>query len=157
MAKPRRLSSRGVRSAATGSWIALVAATTLGEAADAVRTEVRADGIPADHVYRLVVQSYDPQTDDERGRYVRPVGSVQRSVTADELRQGVHVSLVEFRQKLAAAGGDGPLILAWIDVGEPDLEFDGRMARPGSGSVYGVVKRPSGSDVVQISLDRRVS
>jgi hypothetical protein len=158
MAKPKRLSSRSVRSAAAGSWIALVAATTLGDATDAVRTEVRADGIPADHVYRLVVQSYDPQTDDDQpGRYARPVGSVQRSVTADELRDGVHVSLVEFRQKLADARGDDPLILAWIDVGEPDLEFDGRMARPGAGSVYGVVKRPSGSDVVQISLNRRVS
>jgi hypothetical protein len=154
--KAKRLSSRSVRSAAAGSWIALVAATTLGDAAGAVRTEVRADGLSAGSVYRLVVQSYASQAGEKPGRYARPVGSVQRSVTADELRAGVHVSLVEFRQRLADGVGD-PLIMAWIEAGEPDLEFDGRMARPRRGSVYGVVKRPAGQDIVQISLNRKVA
>jgi hypothetical protein len=158
MMKSKRLSTRGVRSAAAGSWIALVAATTLGDAADAVRTEVRADGLSAGGVYRLVVQSYEPQAGEKPGRYARPVGSAQRAVTADELREGVHVSLVEFRRKLAVEAAGQPLIMAWIEAGEPDLEFDGRMARPGAGSVYGVVKRTAGpDDVVQISLNRRVA
>jgi|GEM_PF-602221 len=157
MIRAKRLSTRSVRSAAAGSWIALVAATTLGDAADAVRAKVRADGLSAGRVYRLVVQSYDRQPGENPGKYARPIGSVQRSVTADELRDGVHVSLVEFRQKIADGVAGDPLIMAWIDVGEPDLEFDGRMARPRAGSVYGVVKRSAGQDVVQISLNRKVA
>lgn len=157
MIRAKRLSTRSVRSAAAGSWIALVAATTLGDAADAVRAKVRADGLSAGRVYRLVVQSYDRQAGENPRKYARPIGSVQRSVTADELRDGVHVSLVEFRQKIADGAAGDPLILAWIDVGEPDLEFDGRMARPRAGSVYGVVKRSAGHDVVQISLNRKVA
>jgi hypothetical protein len=146
-----------VRSAAAGSWIALVAATTLGDAAGAVRAEVRASGLSANGVYRLVVQSYDAEDGHVPGRYARPVGSVQRSVTADELRHGVHVSLVEFRGH-SGSGKDerDPLVIAWIEAGEPDLEFDGRTARPQPGSVYGAVRRSSDNDVVQIDLNRRL-
>src|SRR5438128_8534307 len=48
-------------SARAGSWMALLAATTLGvDAANTVRAEVRADADLADsREYRLVVQSYD--------------------------------------------------------------------------------------------------
>ncbi len=48
-----------------------------------------------------------------------------------------------------------PLVVAWIEAGEPDLEFDGRNARPTRGSVYGIVKRDATQGVVQISLDRK--
>jgi hypothetical protein len=48
-------------------------------------------------------------------------------------------------------------VVAWIEAGGPDLEFDGRTARPRLGSVYGVVKRGARQDVVQISLDRMVT
>jgi hypothetical protein len=65
--------------------------------------------------------------------------------------------LVQFRQKIADGVAGDPLIMAWIDVGEPDLEFDGRMARPRAGSVYGVVKRSARQGVVQISLNRKVA
>lgn len=154
---PRKLSSSTkVRAAAAGSWIALVAATTLGDAACALRAEVRADGLSSDGVYRLVVQSYDrshgliPQAD------ARPIGSVQRAVTADELRNGVHVSLLEIRPSEAQRAED-PLVLAWIEAGLPDLEFDGRNARPRPGNVYGVVKRQARHDAVQISLNRKVA
>jgi hypothetical protein len=144
--RPPRL--RKSRTAAAGSWLALLAATTLGDAADTVRAEVRAAGLSGQGVFRLVVQSYDAT-----GRDARPVGSVQRSVSADELRQGVHVNLLELRQADAQAP-ESPVVVAWIEAGEPDLEFDGRTARPSPGSVYGVVKR-SPQGVVQITLDKK--
>src|SRR5258708_10161028 len=92
--RPR--ATRASRSVAAGSWLGLLAATTLGDAADTVRAEVRADGLAADGVYRLVVQSYDTSRGAVPDQSARPVGSLQRAVTADELRDGVHVSLIEF-------------------------------------------------------------
>jgi hypothetical protein len=126
--------------------------TTLGDAADTLRAEVRAAGLSGGGVYRLVVQSYDAT-----GRDARPVGSVQRSVSADELRHGVNVNLLELRRAAAptAAQVQSPLVVAWIEAGEPDLEFDGRNARPSPGSVYGVVKRAATQGVVQITLDKK--
>ncbi len=143
---------RKARTAAAGSWLALLAATTLGDAADTLRAEVRAAGLAGAGNYRLVVQSYDAT-----GRDARPVGSIQRSVSADELRHGLHVNLLELRKQAAAPGPEvqSPMVVAWIEAGEPDLEFDGRTARPSPGSVYGVVKRAATQGVVQISLDRK--
>jgi hypothetical protein len=141
---------RTARTAAAGSWLALLAATTLGAAADTLRAEVRAAGLSGGGVYRLVVQSYDAT-----GRDARPVGSLQRSVSAEELRHGVNVNLLELRQPAAPVAQVQPLVVAWIEAGEPDLEFDGRNARPTPGSVYGVVKRAATQGVVQISLNRK--
>jgi hypothetical protein len=142
---------RKARTAAAGSWLALLAATTLGDAADTLRAEVRADGLSGGGMYRLVVQSFDATGGD-----ARPVGSMQRSVTADELRQGVHVNLLELRQPPAAhAQLQSPLVVAWVEAGEPDLEFDGRKARPSPGSVYGIVKRAATQGILQISLNRK--
>src|ERR1700761_9091300 len=132
MARKTSNTLRNARTAAAGSWLALLAATTLGDAADTLRTEVRAEGLSGGGTYRLVVQSYD-----ETGRDARPVGSVQRAVSADELRHGVHVNLLELRQAGGAMteAAQSPLVVAWIEAGEPDLEFDGRKARPTPGSV----------------------
>lgn len=152
MLRSRRSAARHLPSARAGSWIALVAATTLGDAAETVRAEIRADGLLSG-TYRLVVQSYDSTVNDKPGRYERPIGSAQRAVTADELRDGVHISMVEFRDR-GAGGADKPTVLAWIEAGPPDLEFDGRMARPSPGSVYGLARRTLGGDLVQISLNR---
>src|SRR5580700_9888922 len=150
----RQLPSRTSRSAAAGSWLALLAATTLGDAADTLRAEVRADGLSDGRRYRLVIQSYDKSDGAVPGADSRPVGSTQRAVTADELREGVQVDLLELRH--AASAGDGrPLVVAWIEAGGPDLEFDARTARPTPGSVYGLVKRDARQDVVQINLNRR--
>jgi hypothetical protein len=44
--------------------------------------------------------------------------------------------------------------VAWIEAGHPDLEFDGRQARPQPGSMYGVARRAANQDSVQIRLDR---
>jgi hypothetical protein len=154
VAQPSKRTS--LRPASAGSWIALVAATTLGDAAGAVRAEVRAQGLSEGRVYRLVVQSFERGTSDGPERNARPIGSAQRAVTADELRHGVHVSLLELRHDAASdATPAKPVVMAWIEAGEPDLEFDGRTARPQPGSVYGVARREPLSDVVQISLNRR--
>ncbi len=150
MATRRSPNLRKARSAAAGSWLALLAATTLGDAADTLRAEVRADGLSSGGMYRLVVQSFDATGGD-----ARPVGSMQRSVTADELRNGVHVNLLELRQPAAHAQQQSPLVVAWVEAGQPDLEFDGRNARPSPGSVYGVVKRAATQGILQISLNRK--
>jgi hypothetical protein len=82
------------------------------------------------------------------------VGSTQRAVTADELREGVQIDLLELRQSRNMAS-EKPLVVAWIEAGGPDLEFDARTARPTPGTVYGLVKREAKQDVVQINLNRR--
>jgi hypothetical protein len=154
MSLRKPLRSRTSRSAAAGSWLALLAATTLGDAADTVRAEVRADGLSDGRRYRLFVQSYDTSDGAVPGRDSRPIGSTQRAVTADELREGVQVDLLELRQG-ASSGREKPLVVAWIEAGGPELDFDARTARPMPGSVYGLVKRDAKQDVVQINLNRR--
>jgi hypothetical protein len=146
-----------IRSAAAGSWLALLAATTLGDAAGTLHAEVRAEGLSDDAAYRLVVQSYDASDGPLPGHRVRPIGSVQRAVTADELRRGVHVDLLELREAAAAPHTERPVVVAWIEAGEPNLEFDGRRARPAPGSVYGVAKRATKQDCVHISLNRKLA
>src|SRR5579883_2752574 len=85
------------RSVAAGSWLALLAATTIGAGADTLRAEIKADGLRDGAPYRLVVQTYDAGRGSLPARYARPVGSAQRAVTAAELRAGVLVNLVELR------------------------------------------------------------
>jgi hypothetical protein len=156
MSRQRRSPARKRRSGATGSWLALVAAATLGDGVDTLRAEVRADGL-SDGDYRLVVQSYEGSGARVPGRQTRPMGSVQRSVTADELRAGVLVRLVEMRGRAGAASAEAPFVVAWVEASGPDLEFDGLTARPRPGSVYGVVRRAARQDAVQISLNRTVA
>ena len=83
------------------------------------------------------------------------MGSYQRAVTAAELRNGVRVSLVELRQT-APVGNDGAVV-AWIEAGKPDLEFDGRTARPRPGSMVGLARRSAGGSHVQIRLTRKAA
>ncbi len=156
MASRKRIPAKRTRSVAAGSWLALLAATTLGDGADTLHAEVRANGV-RDGAYRLVVQSYDASHGRVPGRDVRPVGSLQRSVTADELRQGVHVNLLELREPAAEASSERPMVVAWIEAGEPNLEFDGRTARPRPGNVYGVARREARQDAIQISLNRTLA
>ena len=85
---------------ASGSWMALLAATTLGvDGADTVRAEVRADeDLAESRDYRLVVQSFDAD-DGRRPELPARARSARTSasVTAAELRTGVHVNLLELR------------------------------------------------------------
>ncbi len=142
-----------------GSWMALLAATTLGvEGANTVRAEVKADAsLASAQDYRLVVHSYDSpdgQVATGRARRARPIASFQRAVTAAELREGVLVNLVELREAAQAKHGS---VVAWIEAGKPDLEFDGRTAKPLPGSMYGLAKRAAGDSTVQIRLTRRAA
>jgi hypothetical protein len=156
MASRKRSNPPPSRPVATGSWLALLAATTIGAGADTLRAEIKADGLRDDAPYRLIVQTYDGARTALPAAYARPVGSAQRAVTAAELRAGVKVNLVELR-KAAGASGDKPVVVAWVEAGEPNLEFDGRTARPRPGSVYGTARRADRRDVVQISLNRKVA
>ncbi len=156
MPKRKTASQRRGRSAARGSWLALVAATTLGDGVDTLRAEVRADGL-TDGDYRLVVQSYHGKDGRMLGRRTRPIGSAQRTVTADELRAGVQVPVLEVRERAVEMRSEAPYVVAWVEAGGPDLEFDGLTARPRPGSVYGVVRRAARQDAVQISLNRTVA
>ena len=151
----RRQSAARTRSAAAGSWLALLAATTLGDGVDTLRAEIRASGL-ARGAFRLVVQSYAGNEGREPSRWEHPIGSAQRAVTAADLRAGVHVSLLELRESVPTASAAHPFVVAWIEAGEPDLEFDGRRARPAPGSTYGVVRRAGRQDAVHISLNRTV-
>lgn len=151
--KPRP-SSRVASVAAGASWMALVAATTLGLGpVQRVRAEISsefgalADGVDGDGL-RLIVQSYTSDSVDQEGRrpgeYARPLGSFQRAVTADELRRGVAVDVVQVAEAGALAT-DRTVVVAWIEQGRPDLEFDALRARPPAGVAFGV-SRSAGSD-----------
>jgi hypothetical protein len=132
--------------------MALLAATTLGDGADLVRAEVKADGLAEAGTYRLVVQSYDQDGRTILGPRAKPRASVQRTVTAAELREGVRVPLV--RVGISGHDGPSPVVVAWVEAGSADLEFDGRAARPSAGSMYGESKRSPQQNTIQISLKR---
>jgi hypothetical protein len=137
MATRKRTPQVRTRSAAAGSWLALLAAATLGDGADTLRAEVRAHGL-REGAYRLVVQSYDASDGRMPGRDDRPVGSLLReSATAPQLEH--------------------PVVVAWIEAGEPNLEFDGRTARPRPGNMYGLARRDMRDDAVHISLNRKLA
>jgi hypothetical protein len=154
------------RRALTGSWMGLLAATSLGlPGASTLHAEVRADmELSEGRDYRLVVQSYDPSvsSDVPSGR-AKPMGSTQRSVTAAEMKEGVQVDLLELGQVAGspddAARGDlaKALVLAWVEEGRPDLEFDGLRARPKPGSYVGAVRRDAAQDSVQIAIKAPVA
>lgn len=113
------------------SWMDLLAATTLdGSSADTLHVEVRG-AVSESGPMRLVVQSWDELS-------ARPLGSAQRAVTARELRDGVRLDLLEVRN--AARAASSPKVVAWVEPGLPDLEFDGRTARPGPDHPIGVAR-----------------
>jgi hypothetical protein len=141
--------------ASVGSWTSLLAATTLGVAgASTVHAEVRAAGaeLSEGRPYRLVVQSYDDAEDGLRlSSRARPIASMQRAITPDELRRGVKVDLLELRQ-VAPAFASATLVLAWVEEGKPDLEYDARRARPLPGSFVGEAPREASQGSVRISI-----
>lgn len=131
--------SRGAKTAARVSWFALVAATTLGGALHHVRAAVSADtrtlGV-SEVGYRLIVQSYAPESFGTGALptvHARPLASTQRAVTREELARGVAVDVVG-----VTASDRAPVIVAWVERGQPNLEFDALRARPSQDAVYGV-------------------
>jgi hypothetical protein len=141
--------------------MALLAATTLGvdTAAATVHAFVRLEAMDLaslrdDNRYRLIVQSYDCEGPGGRSK---PVGSVQRAVTKAELRAGVKIDLFELRSGgVSAECARKPIVVAWIEAGQPNLEFDGRMARPAKGVVFGLARRDASSSV-QITMSRKAA
>jgi hypothetical protein len=136
------------------SWLALVAATSLGVAhAGTVRAAIT---LPPEMLdgggrYRLVVQSYDRLgAAAEIPVSQRPRASTQRAVTAEDLARGVRIDLVELAEN---PGHDPRMVVAWVEPGDADLEFDGRRAKPPAGSFFGMA-RPN-AERVEIRLNRR--
>jgi hypothetical protein len=146
----RKARSSVVSSAAAGaSWMALLAATSLGAVSvERMRAEVSAQNLGAatSAGYRLIVQSYAREsvgTGQLPGLNHRPLASAQRAVTAEELAQGVAVDVLQIDQ--LKAGEHSPIIVAWVEHGAPDLEFDALRARPTRDAVYGVAQTSAGS------------
>lgn len=137
--------------------MAILAATTLGveTAAATVHAEVRvvdagARSLRPGGEYRLIVQTYDR---DPSVPGAKPVGSAQRAVTAAELRRGVRIDLVELRAAEAAGDNEGePVLVAWLERGRPDLEFDARMARPPVDGLLGRVQVDRSTERALVTL-----
>jgi hypothetical protein len=110
--------------------------------------------------YRLIVQSYDDANASSGGDRHRPLASTQRAVTPAELREGVRVGLLEFRQdrRVADASVVGsratPVVVAWVEEGKPDLELDGLRARPRPDSMRGSALRKGAVCSVHIAVQR---
>lgn len=153
------------------SWMGLLAVTSLGaDGASAVRAQVRANiALSAGRSYRLIVQSYPPSAERPfPSDRARPLASIQRSVTPAEMKRGVRVDLLELRQPgnrydggaasvsaSDAAGGLGSprsFVLAWVEEGRADLEYDGRRARPQPGSFVGAASRDTTQRSVRIAV-----
>jgi hypothetical protein len=118
-----------------------VASTSLGSnRCDQLRAQVFAEQLAPKHqaeaTLRLIVQSYDPAGLDRDGRpkpHARPLSSAQRSVSAEDLARGVYVDLVQ----LDGEADDELTVVAWIESGEADLEYDALGARPQGALIYG--------------------
>ena len=151
MAARKRRASGVVKAA--GSWMALLAATTLGSdvAAEPVHAEVRVEGALKGSAFRLIVQSYDARPSELKTGRAKPVGSMQRLVSAEELKNGIRVDFVELRD--AARDQTRPLVVAWLEAVQGNYELDAREARPLPGSVCGYAHRDACD--VKIRLDRR--
>lgn len=144
---PRR--RRPLGTAAGASWVALVAATTVGiGSVHLVRAAVSADAsqLAASHDgYRLIVQSYARSSlgQGERPRNkVRPLASTQRAITPAELARGVAVDMLGIH-----GDNDAAVVVAWVESGRPDLEYDALEARPAADAYYGVASTITGSEV----------
>jgi hypothetical protein len=160
MKAKEKLSRRGVKRRAvaeSASWLALVAATSLGiPHAETVRAEIKLppEVLESGGRYRLIVQSYDTLGRASLIPPGRPRASTQRTVTPADLVDGIRIDLIELGDE---ASQTERRVIAWVEPGEANLEFDARRAKPMPGSFYGVA--PSGneaSESVEIVLDRRV-
>jgi hypothetical protein len=128
--------------------MALLAATSLGSVSvERMRTQVSAQDLaaPTSAGYRLIVQSYAPNSvgaNQLPGANHRPLASVQRAVTAEELARGIAVDVLQIDQ---AVGDRAPVIVAWLEHGAPDLELDALRARPTATAIYGVARAFGGA------------
>ncbi|MCS6899038.1 MAG: hypothetical protein RMJ98_05685 [Myxococcales bacterium] len=128
------------------SWLSLLASSTLGvEQVDTLEVEVVAHQLPrGKSPFRLVIQTFDGQ----RVHKSRPLGSVQRIVTAAELRRGIRLSLVE----LGGTSMAEPYVVAWLEASDRLLEMDGRRAQPSQGSLIAMGRATRGVNPVRLVL-----
>ena len=153
--------ARGAAKAAAGaSWLALVAATTVGVGSlYRVRAAVSVDARKlsrSDVGYRLIVQSYAPESfgigaRDLPALRARPLASTQRAVTLEELARGIAVDVLG----VSSTGESAPVIVAWVESGKPNLEFDALEARPNDDAVYGVAAQSETARATPVVLSRR--
>ena len=159
--KPR---TRGTSPAGV-SWVALVAATTLGVGGvQRVRAAVSADPRELGHShngYRLIVQSYAPSSLGSgqlpAGR-ARPLASTQRAITPEQLARGISVDMLGLEQPNVSSREE-PVIVAWVEQGRADLDFDGLQARPAADAFYGVATQGPGAPAAgtPVVLKRRIT
>jgi hypothetical protein len=151
--------ARGVAAAAGVSWVALLAATTLGVGTlQRVRAAVSADPrklVASPNGYRLIVQSY-PSSSIVAGQLpaerARPLASTQRAITREELARGISVDVLGVGQ---AGSAESPVIVAWVETGSADLDFDAFEARPGADAFCGVAV--ASGDASEVVLGRRLT
>jgi hypothetical protein len=107
--------------------------------------------------YRLVVQSYAAESlvDGIPSGRARPLASAQRSVTAEELSRGIAIDVVGVGT--GAQGAQSPVIVAWVERGAPNLEFDGRRARPGRDAFIGTAQTDAEHRGARVTLSRRAA
>jgi len=140
---------------AAASWLSLVAATTSGIGpTETVRACVRADVADDPGELRLVVHSY--LAEQLGGRTVpsasdRPVSSTQRAVTAEQLRLGVTVDMVQPVDVSPVQGR--PMVVAWVERGRANLDFDALLARPLPGVPKGCAKVQGKSDALRANVE----
>jgi hypothetical protein len=142
--------------------MALVAATTLGVGSlQRVRAEVSAQITSSEESregYRLIVQSYPRASlaqGDLPGAHVRPIASAQRAITLEELAAGVSVDVVGLGE-VSEVSTEAPVVVAWVERGKPDLEYDALQARPSDGAVYGVAAADTAArSGAQVVLSKR--
>jgi hypothetical protein len=140
--------------------MSLLAATTLGiSGVGQVRARISADSdLRAEHDdYRLIVQSYSKASlagDRVPDEYARPEASAQRAVTAEELQAGIDVQMLQLGGEI---GASDRVVVAWVEQGKPDLEFDALRARPGKSAFYGMAADADGGagPAVHIVLKRQ--
>jgi hypothetical protein len=162
-AKPRKSRPRRRMVSKAGvSWMALLAATTVGiGSVQRVRAAVSADPTKlasSERGYRLIVQSYarsslvNGQLPQKREK---PLASTQRAITREELARGVAVDMLGLAEQQEA-----PIIVAWVESGRPDLDFDALEARPGADAFYGsasATEGPESRTLARVVLKQRVS
>ncbi|HET9959738.1 MAG TPA: hypothetical protein VFQ61_34835 [Polyangiaceae bacterium] len=138
------------------TWMALVAATTLGiTGVSRLRAEVSgpAGELSRRREYRLVVQSY-PARNVVNGvplAHARPLASAQRTVTAEQIAEGVAVDVLDMGE---AQADSERVIVAWVEPGAADLEMDGHRARPSRGAYVGVAD--AAPEQARVVLNRKV-
>src|SRR5687767_7472340 len=96
--RPNQLGATRRVVAGSASWLALVAATSLGiPHAETLRAEIKLppEALESGGRYRLIVQSYDTLGRKSLIPSGRPRASTQRTVTPADLVDGVRIDLVE--------------------------------------------------------------